>query len=81
VMSDDEASGRKMPFLRFWHSGHGPVTPLENLPRNQAELPDCVAGHVGLELRNVTAKYAFERSYRFLVIHRISKIPRGPWGV
>ena len=31
------------------------------------------------DLRNVTAKYAFERSYRFLVIHRISKIPRGPW--
>jgi Glucose / Sorbosone dehydrogenase len=41
---------------------------------------DCVAGHVELELRNVTAKYAFERSYRFLVIHRISKIPRGPTG-
>src|SRR5215510_12081287 len=40
---------------------------------------NCLAGHVGLELRNVTAKYAFERSYRFLVIHRISKIPRGPW--
>src|SRR5262252_6737973 len=41
--------------------------------------PDCLAGHVELELRNVAAKYAFERSYRFLVIHRISKIPRGPW--
>jgi hypothetical protein len=31
-------------------------------------------------LRNVTAKYAFERSYGFLVIHRISKIPRGALG-
>jgi hypothetical protein len=27
--------------------------------------PDCVAGHVGLELRNVDAKYPFERSNRF----------------
>jgi hypothetical protein len=26
---------------------------------------DCVAGHVGLELRNVDAKYPFERSHRF----------------
>jgi hypothetical protein len=27
--------------------------------------PDRVAGHVGLELRNVVAKYPFESSYRF----------------
>src|SRR5205809_1352365 len=27
--------------------------------------PDCVAGHVRLELRNVVAKYPFERSLRF----------------
>src|SRR5215831_3695905 len=27
--------------------------------------PDCVAGHVGLELRNVVANYAFEKSRRF----------------
>src|SRR6266478_4471101 len=27
--------------------------------------PDCVAGHVGLELRNVDANYPFERSHRF----------------
>ncbi len=27
--------------------------------------PDCVAGHVRLELRNVGAKYPFERSHRF----------------
>src|SRR5262245_61219183 len=31
-MSDDEASGRKMPFLRFWHRGHGPVTRLKTCP-------------------------------------------------
>ncbi len=30
--------------------------------------PDCVAGHVGLELTNVVAKYPFERSHRFPVI-------------
>ena len=27
--------------------------------------PDCVAGHVRLELRNAVAKYPFERSHRF----------------
>jgi hypothetical protein len=27
--------------------------------------PDCVAGHVGLELRNVDTNYPFERSHRF----------------
>jgi hypothetical protein len=26
---------------------------------------DCVAGHEGLELRNVSAKYPFERSHGF----------------
>jgi hypothetical protein len=30
--------------------------------------PDCMAGHVRLELRNVVAKYPFERSQRFPVI-------------
>src|SRR2546430_10316142 len=29
---------------------------------------DCVAGHVGLELRNVDANYPFERSHRFAEI-------------
>jgi hypothetical protein len=29
------------------------------------QRPDCVAGHVGLELRNVVANYPFERSHRF----------------
>ena len=32
------------------------LCPLENLPRNQAELPDCVAGHVRFELRNPCAR-------------------------
>jgi hypothetical protein len=32
---------------------------------NAPQRPDCVAGHVGLELRNVDAKYPFERSNRF----------------
>jgi hypothetical protein len=27
-----------------------------------SQRPDCVAGHEGLELRNVVANYAFERS-------------------
>src|SRR5262249_44048399 len=27
--------------------------------------PDCLAGHVGLELRNVVANYPFESSHRF----------------
>jgi hypothetical protein len=48
---------------------------------NAPQRPDCVAGHVRLELRNVTAKYAFERSYRFLVIHRISPSGALGWGV
>ena len=30
--------------------------------------PDCMAGHVRLELRNVVAKSSFERSHRFPVI-------------
>jgi hypothetical protein len=27
--------------------------------------PDCMAGHVGLELRNIGANYPFERSHGF----------------
>jgi hypothetical protein len=27
--------------------------------------PDCVAGHVRFELRNVAANYLFERSHKF----------------
>jgi hypothetical protein len=34
--------------------------------RNTApQRPDCLAGHVRLELRNVAANYPFERSLRF----------------
>jgi hypothetical protein len=31
---------------------------------HSAQRPDCVAGHVGLELRNVAANYPFEKSHR-----------------
>src|SRR5262249_39634891 len=31
----------------------------------EPQRADCVAGHVGLELRNVDANYPFERSHRF----------------
>jgi hypothetical protein len=30
-----------------------------------AQRPHCLAGHVGLELRNVVANYPFESSHRF----------------
>jgi hypothetical protein len=33
--------------------------------------PDCLAGHVRLELGNVVANYPFERSLRFLASQRI----------
>src|SRR5919201_5429935 len=33
-----------------------------------AQRPHCVAGHVGLELRNVDANYPFEKSRRFAEI-------------
>jgi len=33
--------------------------------RRGIQSPDCVAGHVRLELRNVVAKYPFERSHGF----------------
>jgi hypothetical protein len=32
---------------------------------NAPQRPDCVAGHVRLELRNVVAKYPYEKSRRF----------------
>jgi hypothetical protein len=38
---------------------------LDNRNRPGSQRPDCVAGVVGLELRNVVAKYPFERSHRF----------------
>src|SRR5262249_18254804 len=39
---------------------------------DRPQRPDCVAGHVGLELRNVDANYPFEQSHRFAEIQRIS---------
>ena len=45
-----------------WHEAAG-------LPSGRAELgrmeTHCLAGHAGLELRNVVANYPFERSHRF----------------
>ncbi len=42
--------------------------PLRRRPTDDTRRPDCLAGHVGLELRNVVAKYPFERLHRFPVI-------------
>ena len=39
--------------------------------RRSCWRPDCVAGHIRFELRNVVAKYPFERSHRFPLISRI----------
>jgi hypothetical protein len=39
-----------------------------NFEAEAPRRPDCVAGHVRLELRNVVANYPFERSHRFLGI-------------
>ena len=36
-----------------------------NLGGLGSQRPDCVAGLLGLELRNVAAKYPFERSHKF----------------
>ena len=38
---------------------------------NAPQRPDCVAGVVGFELRNVGANYPFESSHRFPGISRI----------
>src|SRR6516164_3250708 len=46
------------------HIGLSNVSVNES-PGHGSERPDCVAGHVGLELRNVDANYPFERSHRF----------------
>src|SRR5262249_27635591 len=51
-----------------WHEAAG-------LPSGRAELgrmeTHCLAGVGGLKLRNVVAKYPFERSHRFPLIGRI----------
>jgi hypothetical protein len=48
------------------------VEPIKELGRILGGLgsqrPDCVAGVVGLELRNVGANYPFEKSRRFPAI-------------
>jgi hypothetical protein len=34
-------------------------------PNDDIHRPNCLAGHIGLELGNVVAKYPFERPLRF----------------
>src|SRR5258707_8070982 len=46
---------------RFGVPRRVPIRGLTSSPQR----PDCVAGHVGLELSNVEANYPFERSNRF----------------
>ena len=41
---------------------------LDSRYRRSSQRPDCVAGHVGLELRYVVTKYPFESSRRFAEI-------------
>jgi hypothetical protein len=48
------APGSQRAFCRFPDRSHLSL-----------ERPDCVGGHVGLELRNVGKNYPFERSRRF----------------
>ena len=48
--------GRSRPGLRL-------AKPMNGI--NAPQRPDCVAGHVGLELTNVGANYPFERSRKF----------------
>ena len=53
-------------YFLFTVSAAGSVHPAAFLWwRRRAQGRDCVAGHVRLELRNVVAKYPFERSHRF----------------
>ena len=52
----DFAADAPKPVARFMAISQVPVA---------AARDDCVAGHVRLELRNVGAKYPFERSPRF----------------
>jgi hypothetical protein len=70
-----------MPEERSTFSANTP--PAET--NSDAERPDCMAGLVGLELRNVGANYPFERSRRFAGIqpkygHRdCSRLSCGIW--
>jgi hypothetical protein len=43
----------------------GPIPTACAGPNDDPRRPDCVAGHVRLELRNVVAKYPFGKSHRF----------------
>jgi hypothetical protein len=55
-------------------SRRNPQCPLSKIvppPNDDTRRPDCMAGHVGLELRNVVANYPFEKSRRFAAISRI----------
>jgi hypothetical protein len=45
----------------FWRKAHS-RTPS---PNDDSRRADCVAGHLGLELRNVVANYRFEKPHRF----------------
>src|SRR5262249_47616892 len=44
---------------------HIRVVDAGSVARGVVRFEYCVAGHVGLELRNVVANYPFERSHRF----------------
>jgi hypothetical protein len=39
--------------------------PLRRRPTDDTRRPDCLAGHVGLELRNVVTNYPVESSIDF----------------
>jgi hypothetical protein len=54
--AEGQQAGRRGSTSRlFLQTRHGP------------QRPNCLAGHVRLELRNVVANYPFERSHRFPV--------------
>ncbi len=65
----DQPFGEAVP--RDRPAAHGPARMLQGLT-SSPQRPDCVAGHVRLELRNVGAKYPFESSHRFPRIQPIS---------
>jgi hypothetical protein len=50
---------------QFLHQRSSSEMPPRPPSRVRCWRPDCVAGHVRLELRNVVAKYPFERSHGF----------------
>jgi hypothetical protein len=54
---------------RSWQGEHECPALGSKISHRAAHLreTDCVAGHVGLELRNVVANYLFEKPHRFSV--------------